>query len=526
MAIERFYSEIYARPFISNGKNNGVITISDAYNFKVKMMVTVEADGFEPINLEIKRILNKNEIVLGDIGRPIHNRRDMSMYTLSISPTIKAAEQKRPEIPPIDYERAVYEEEPTVAKRQVLVDYLGNHYDRKNPVPVKMPSIEDSFGRIKVATTYLLFDASFQYSLQNKIFIKKEILGGAIIHNSTRAAATISCSGTTGSQARFRSRNYFPYSPAFTNTLIGSFNFHGITNNVTKRLGLYDDKNGFFLQLNENGWQFRIRSSISGSVLEEVAEQDKWNKDTLDGLGPSGKKLDPSKQQIVYLQYQWLGSGSVFFGFIIDGEIIIAHEFDHANLISSLYSQTGTLPILAEVINNGGIASFMEFTCCSLVSNGAISQHGHLHRASNGTQARSLPVINTSYPIIALRKAPGYSNIPVQILDMSAFSTSQDDFLVQIVHKPALVDAVWLPVSNSFCEYDVSATGWSGGEIVAEFYMKGNLQASEKLELLARFWDLTLGDDFDGNSEVMLMAATPLTNNANMYGIIAFKEFE
>ena len=56
--------------------------------------------------------------------------------------------------------------------------------------------------------------------------------------------------------------------------------------------------------------------------------------------------------------------------------------------------------------------------------------------------------------------------------------------------------------------------------------MKGNLQASEKLELLSIFWDLTLGNDFDGNSEIMLMAATPLTTNATLYGIISFKEFE
>lgn len=526
MAIERFYPEIYARPFVSDGKSNGVIVISDTYNFKVKMTVTVEADGFEPVNLEIKRILSKNEIVLGDIGRPIHNRRDMSMYTLSTNPTIKAAEQKRPEIPPIDYERAVYEEEPTVAKRQVLVDDLGNFYNGKNPMPVKMPSIEDSFGRIKVAAPHLLFDSSFQYSLQDKIFIRQELLGGTITHNSARAAAVLTCSSTLNSKARFRSRNYFPYSPAFTNTMIGSFNFHGIENNVTKRLGLYDDKNGFFLQLNQNGWQVGIRSSISGSVLENIVTQPYWNRDTLDGLGPSGKNLGFSKQQIMYLQYQWLGSGSVFFGFVIDGQIIIAHEFHHANVISSLYSQTGTLPIFAEVINNGGNSSFMEFTCCSLVSNGAVSQHGHLHRASSGTVARTLPTINTPYPIIAIRKAAGYSNIPVQILDMNAFSTSQDDFLIQVIHKPSLVGAVWVPVENSFCEYDVRATSWSGGDIVAEFYMKGNLQASEKLELLAKFWDLTLGDDFDGNSEIILMSSTPLTNNANMYGLISFKEFE
>jgi arginine/ornithine N-succinyltransferase beta subunit len=62
--------------------------------------------------------------------------------------------------------------------------------------------------------------------------------------------------------------------------------------------------------------------------------------------------------------------------------------------------------------------------------------------------------------------------------------------------------------------------------VIAEFYMKGNLQASEKLEQLAKFWDLTLGNDFLGNSEIMTMSAIPLTVNAAMFGVISFKEYE
>jgi len=109
---------------------------------------------------------------------------------------------------------------------------------------------------------------------------------------------------------------------------------------------------------------------------------------------------------------------------------------------------------------------------------------------------------------------------------MNAFSTSQDDFIVQIIHKPTLTGAVWVPVPNSFCERDVSATSWTGGDVVAEFYMKGNLQASEKLETLSKFWDLFLGNDFNGVSEIMTMTSIPLTPNASLYGIISFKEYE
>lgn len=398
-----------------------------------------------------------------------------------------------------------------------------------DPVPMTL-GVDDSFGRLKVAPPHLLFDSSFQYSLQEKIFIQKVELGASITHNPDRASANLTVTSAIGSRAKFRSRNYFPYSPAFTNALTASFNFHGGASGITKRIGLFDDRNGFFLQIRDGIIELGIRSSISGTPVDNLVPQADWNIDKLNGSGdyltnPSGVLIDLEKQNILFMQYQWLGSGTAVFGFVVNGKIYRVHEFHHANILTSLYSQTGTLPIQSEVISDG-TSGFMEFTCCSLVSNGAVSQHGHLHTASNGTTPKLLSTAGVSYPIVSIRKQTGKTDIPIQILDMNAFSTSQDDFIVQVVHKPILTGAVWVPVPNSFAEKDVSATSWTGGDIIAEFYMKGNLQASEKLELISKFWDLFLGNDFDGNSEIMSMTSIPITNNASLYGIISFKEFE
>jgi hypothetical protein len=404
------------------------------------------------------------------------------------------------------------------SKRAVVIEQ-----DVYNPIPVEM-DVQDSFNRLKVAPPYLLFDSSFQYSLQTKVFIQDFLTGATITHDSARAAARLDCSASAGSRARFRSRNYFPYSPAFTNTVTASFNMQGSVVGVTKRVGMYDENNGYLLEAHNGIVRVGIRSSISGTT--NYANQSSWNIDPMDGSGPSGLTLDISKQQILVIQYQWLGSGQVIFSFSIDGMTFPVHKFNHANILSGLYSKTGTLPVQAEILNSAGPASYMEFTCCSVVSNGATAQHGHLHSASSGLTAKNMPSTGVSYPIISIRKQTGFTDIPIQILDMNAFSTSQDDFIIQIVHKPVLVGAVWVNIPNSFCQKDVSSTSWSGGDIVAEFYMKGNLQASEKIEQLAKFWDLTLGNDFAGNSEIMTMSATPLTVNASMYGVISYKEYE
>lgn len=426
-----------------------------------------------------------------------------------------------------DREHARFRQGPSKDKTKVAVINEQGPY---NPVPVSLVS-EDSFGRVKTAPPYLLFDSSFQYSLQTKVFIQDSQLGASIIHDSARCSARIQASSTAGSRARFRSRNYFPYSPAFTNTITASFNFHGIQSGIVKRVGMFDEKNGYILEASNGTMRVGIRSSISGVPVTTYVDQANWNVDKMDGSGdeitnPSGVLLDPTKQLILSISYQWLGSGMVQFSIIEGANIRVIHRFFHSNIISSLYSQTGTLPVQAEILNESGASSFFEFTCCSVVSNGANAQHGHLHSASNLTNPKTLSITGVSYPIISIRKKSGFTDVPVAVLDLNAFSTSQDDFLVQIVHKPTLVGAVWVDIPNSLSQKDISATSWSGGDIVAEFYMKGNLQASEKLELLARFWDLTLGNDFSGNSEIMSMTAIPLTNNALLYGVISFKEFE
>jgi hypothetical protein len=55
---------------------------------------------------------------------------------LALTPFVYAVVQDRPSIAPADYERAVYAEEPIVAKRVIMVDEFGNYYNEDNPFPI------------------------------------------------------------------------------------------------------------------------------------------------------------------------------------------------------------------------------------------------------------------------------------------------------------------------------------------------------------------------------------------------------
>jgi hypothetical protein len=150
MAIERIWKQIDPVPFTVDGTEGGIVTVEDTACFKVKMAVVLKADGTEPKRYEVKRVLSKIQLVLGPERDSIQKRSDISAYTVALNSTIEAPEQERPKIPPADYERAVYEEEPTVAKRVVDVDKYGDIYTFDNPKPVTEAGFSEE-DRIKAA---------------------------------------------------------------------------------------------------------------------------------------------------------------------------------------------------------------------------------------------------------------------------------------------------------------------------------------------------------------------------------------
>lgn len=87
-------------------------------------------------------------------------------------------------------------------------------------------------------------------------------------------------------------------------------------------------------------------------VLEVRVNQSNFNRDTLDGLGASGYKVDITKMQMIGLQYTWYGAG--FVDFMMrgsDGNWVYAHRMRNNNVNDEAYMRTGNLPVRYELIN-------------------------------------------------------------------------------------------------------------------------------------------------------------------------------
>jgi hypothetical protein len=90
-------------------------------------------------------------------------------------------------------------------------------------------------------------------------------------------------------------------------------------------------------------------------------------------MSESGAVLDITKHQILIIEFQALYVGRVKVGFEIGGKITYAHDFENANLKAQPYIQTANLPIRAGMTCTGTVSTTMNFTCCSVISEGGQS---------------------------------------------------------------------------------------------------------------------------------------------------------
>lgn len=133
--IEKFWAAIGPMSLTAPGTNTGRLTVASTEGLRVKMVVTLTDPAISsPLRLEIKRVISQTQFDVGEVGKSISNRYDVSAY--GVTSSIRTMEQGRNAIPEAEIERATYEEEPVVARRVIGVDSLGRPWTASNPLPV------------------------------------------------------------------------------------------------------------------------------------------------------------------------------------------------------------------------------------------------------------------------------------------------------------------------------------------------------------------------------------------------------
>ncbi len=107
---------------------------------------------------------------------------------------------------------------------------------------------------------------------------------------------------------------------------------------------------------------FRGASNITVGVkackiMETRIPQSQFNRDTINGSGPSGYNVDLTRMQMLGIQYTWYGAG--FIDFMIrgvNGNWTMVHRMPQNNINDEAYMRTGNMPVRYEIVNESNAA--------------------------------------------------------------------------------------------------------------------------------------------------------------------------
>ena len=254
-----------------------------------------------------------------------------------------------------------------------------------------------------------------------------------------------------------------------------------------------------------------------------TVNQADWNGDKLDGNGASGITLDTSKAQILFMDFEWLGVGSVRCGFVINGEFIVCHTFHNANDQTSVYMTTAILPVRYEIEATGTMAvgATMKQICSSVVSEGGYQQGAAQSIARRTTALASIST--TFVPLVTIRLASDSLGAVVLPQEIQVFPTTAGDYEIALIKNATLTGASYNTSDFAHVDYDVTATAMTGGTIVQQTYVGGDNKGNVTAVSPSGYnFDLQLGVSLAGTSDTYTLAIRTLSGTGDAIGSLSF----
>ena len=346
----------------------------------------------------------------------------------------------------------------------------------------------DAFGRQRVSSPLTLFDSSHRYR-DNGLWATATASGGSAVFSANEGLVNLNVNTTNGSQVLRETYKVFSYQPGKSLLVFNTFVMAPAQTNLRQRVGYFGTDNGIYFQLNNQTSSFVERSLVTGLVTETVVNQSAWNVDSLDGTGPSGVVLDITKAQIMFMDIEWLGEGTVRVGFIIDGNFLLCHKFNHANLIPSTYITTASLPLRYEITNTGVTAnsSTLKQVCSTVISEGGYELRGAQQAVGTPINApRSFAAANTFYPIVGLKLTASKLDAIVIATAISILGLGNGkNYAWRVVQGGTITGGAWVSAGvDSAVEYNITGTSVTGGRVLALGYINSSNQASPSINIL------------------------------------------
>jgi len=382
----------------------------------------------------------------------------------------------------------------------------------------------DAFARLRVSNPFTFFDSALSGERRYD-WSSATATGGTVTFDFNANVRKLNVTAASGSEVVRESIWCFPYQPGKSLLVMSSFCMSPSKTGLRQRVGYFGSNNGIYFEQVNTTKNMVIRSSSSGSLVEERISQSNWNTDKLDGTGPSGLTLDTAATQIFWTDIEWLGVGTVRTGFVINGQFIICHKFNHANdpAFTTTYMGSATLPCRYEITNTGATSgvSTMKQICTTVISEGGYTASTQVFTAGTGITVKRLASQGTYYPIASIRLNSSHLNSIVRLEQTDMLSPTVNYYRWVILKNATLTGATWASSSSTTrVDVDTASTAVTGGTELESGYISSRETASLRLDNIYGQLSRTI----DGVSDTFTLAMTATSNNADVLAQIGWQE--
>ena len=396
------------------------------------------------------------------------------------------------------------------------------------PLPPITARVGDytSKGRLKVSNPEVIFFNTFQYGIETDVWDSFTANGGAVAFDSSTSSVDMSVSSTLNSECIRQTINVQRYIPGRSSELTFAIKLNTPVVGIRRRFGLFDGIDGIYFEDNGGDYACVLINSDGITPTIDRVSRDNWNGDKLNGSGASGITADPTKQQIVAIDYEWYGGGQVVFSFIINGEKRVIHTFNTGNVLAVPWCKTPFLPIRLELKNTTGAAGTHHLYqgSNSLVVEGISSRLGTLQNMITPPAGVVLTTANTFYPVLSIRLKSTMLKGVVLPISFQAATLDNTSVYYKVIRNTTL-NGTWVDMAdtNAFTQYNYTATGAvSGGTVLDSGFLSPSATAAVVLPSAANYQlgRSTLGTVSD--TFTIAIAAT----NANKDGVASLTWIE
>jgi hypothetical protein len=431
---------------------------------------------------------------------------------------------------PVEYDRRYQDDLNNILRLyfNTLDNFIAQLMANTSTLPISIGGTNtDAFGRLRVSEPFTLFDSQSRYAADNQFDTSTSGTGSSTFNSNQSSVSLAVTGGGVGSVVRQTYRS-FPYQPGKGLLLLATFLMdNGTSANLNQKVGYFNTQNGVFFQRTSGVNSFVMRSNTSGTPSDSrSATQANWNGDKLDGTGESGYTLDLTKPQILWMDFEWLGVGSVRCGFIIDGQYIVCHTFNTANTFgTTVYMTTAILPVRYEITTTtSAVAATLVQICSSVISEGGFEQTSIDHVARRTTTFSGIDTAATFYPIVSIRLASGRLGSVVLPNRVQFLPLTSQNYEIALLKNPTLTGATWAATvpSDSNVEFDVAATAISSvGTIAQTDYITstGSGGTANTSVATGYNWDLQLGASLTDVSDIYTLAVRTVSGATTGSGV-------